>query len=248
MTCRQSGQRPRFDQRRLAAARGAIDQPTENVWSVPLSSMRVFQNRILSAAPAGPRAGGAIPRKKSASWASKGETLGDDLQADYRTKIGRRLPRHPPQPRWLGNGCRSEAIASLFGKESPQVVRHVPGGRCSVPFALWTWPSDNTRSRGLGIVSSIWPRRTGSKVAICSSSSCRNSAERRPSRQQFVEDHPQTEDVGAASTRCASPGPARDSCRLRPGNLGPLPTFSSFKADRNRPHGAGCFVEQDVGA
>src|ERR1700733_7390001 len=46
-------------------------RPTANVSSASVSSMRVFQKRMLSGNPSRSRGPGSNSRKKSASWASK---------------------------------------------------------------------------------------------------------------------------------------------------------------------------------
>src|ERR1700738_4086998 len=46
-------------------------RPTENVLSASVSSMRVFQKRMLSGNPSRSRGPWSSSRKKSASWASK---------------------------------------------------------------------------------------------------------------------------------------------------------------------------------
>src|SRR5450432_2224877 len=65
------GSRPALTSDDLPHPDGPQINPTENVLSASISSMRVFQNRILSGSPSRSRGPGKSSRKKSASWASK---------------------------------------------------------------------------------------------------------------------------------------------------------------------------------
>src|SRR5450432_926801 len=65
------GSRPALTSDDLPHPDGPQINPAENVLSASVSSMRVFQKRILSGSPSRSRGPGRSSRKKSASWASK---------------------------------------------------------------------------------------------------------------------------------------------------------------------------------
>ena len=84
------GQQPRLDQRRFAAARGAVDQADLEGASGSVASMRVFQNRSDSGKPSRSRGPGRSSRKKSASFLSNDRRpLGTTLTEGPLSEPGR---------------------------------------------------------------------------------------------------------------------------------------------------------------
>src|SRR5271169_1681574 len=63
-------------------------RPTVNVLSASLSSIRVFQNRILSGSPSRSRGPGSNSKKKSASWASKDRKPFGTILISWWSEIG----------------------------------------------------------------------------------------------------------------------------------------------------------------
>ena len=206
---RQPGQQPGLHQRRLAAARGAVDQadPERRVESV--DSIRVFQNRRLSGRPSRSRGPGKSSRKNSASCRSNDRSpLGTTL-----TWSGRNPTPWPceesgsrrPGPRSGRRSPPPDAASCL--EEVVQVLGHVPGRAVPLrdplrkrlladPFQL---PGDRVvdlpRGARLGGGDLLQDRGVG--VA----------PERPAARQELVEDDAQAEDVG----------PAVDQMALAPG-------------------------------
>src|SRR6266849_1651332 len=63
-------------------------RPTANVLSASVSSMRVFQKRMLSGSPSRSRGPGSSSRKKSASWASKQRNPFGTILMGWLSEVG----------------------------------------------------------------------------------------------------------------------------------------------------------------
>src|ERR1700738_4311695 len=84
-------------------------RPTENVLSASVSSMRVFQKRMLSGTPSRSRGPGSSSRKKSASWASKDRRPFGTILIGWpsRIRVGAVAEEVPAEPDPTGgvDGC-----------------------------------------------------------------------------------------------------------------------------------------------
>src|SRR5262245_50279848 len=94
-------------------------RPTENVLSGSVSSMRVFQKRILSGKPSRSRGPGSSSRKKSASWASNDRSPLGTILIGWMSEVGR-LKGVPEEPDATGGneGCAAGLGEVATGRDS----------------------------------------------------------------------------------------------------------------------------------
>src|SRR5580693_7903512 len=102
-------------------------RPTEKVLSASVSSIRVFQNRILSGNPSRSRGPGRSSRKKSASWASKERRPLGTILMVWWSEVGMVGVTDGPGPPKVEGDCPNGEIE---GEQMPVVsvgatVRHL---------------------------------------------------------------------------------------------------------------------------
>ena len=180
----QPGQESRLDQRRLAAARGTVDQPhLESQVGVDLLDLSLPESDAVRQSVPVPRSGKQFQEEVGIMLIEGSQPLRDDLD---RSLVGVGLPgsgrewsasRVDPGGGLMGTaGASRRDRASCGLEEQAKVFRHVLGGACSGRSPASTTPSGRSVPVPWGSCRRSGGEGEASVVAIRSSNSLRASS------------------------------------------------------------------------